>query len=214
MEISMPDKPHILVLGTHPVLPRALVELGRSGDPVVLVAPTEPPDLPGDVRLLAGDPTDDAVLRRSRPERACRALIACESDADTLVVAVGVHSLAPSLEVYALTQSPRVARALGELGVSHTLASDELVGHTLAKSLETPQAGDLLLQLVDSANYRLSETAVAPELVSQPLSRARGAAGRLVLGISRGDHVDLGVGGDPVLGADDRLIVLQALDGA
>ncbi len=214
MTVSLPDKPHILVLGTHPVLPRALVELGRSGDPVVLVAPTGPRDLPGDIRLLAGDPMDENVLRRSHPERACRALIACASDADTLVVAVGVHSLAPSLEVYALTQSPRVARALIELGVTHTLATDELVGHTLAKSLETPQAGDLLLQLVDSGSYRLSETPVAPNLVSQPLSRARGEAGRLVLGISRGDHVDLGVGGDPVLGADDRLIVLQALDAA
>jgi voltage-gated potassium channel len=117
----------------------------------------------------------------------------------------------PKLEVYALTQSPRVARALQELGVGHTLASDELVGHTLAKSLETPEAGDLLLQLVDTENYRLGEREVDQTLVSRPLSEARATAGSLVLGIARDGHVDLGVGNDPVLSAGDTLIVLDAL---
>jgi hypothetical protein len=36
--------------------------------------------------------------------------------------------------------------------------------HTLAKSLETPQAGDLLLSLVDSTEYRLKQTPVEPGL--------------------------------------------------
>jgi voltage-gated potassium channel len=175
MDTSLPKQPYIVVYGAHPVIPRALAELARGGDPVVLVAPTRPPG--------TGD--------------------------DTLVVAVAIHSLAPNLEVYALTQSPRVASALHELGVTYTLSSDELVGHTLAKSLETPQAGDLLLQLVDTSNYRLLETPIDDALVSQPLSKARGTAGRLVLGICRGATVDLGIGDDPVLAAGDRLIVLQ-----
>jgi voltage-gated potassium channel len=209
MDTSLPKEPYIVVYGTHPVIPRALAELGRGGDPVVLVAPTRPLGTSDDVRFLAGDPSDEEQVRRSEPGRASRALIACESDADTLVVAVAVHSLAPNLEVYALTQSPRVAAALHELGVTYTLASDELVGHTLAKSLETPQAGDLLLQLVDTSNYRLLETPIDDALISQPLSKARGAAGTLVLGICRGATVDLGIGEDPVLVAGDRLIVLR-----
>jgi voltage-gated potassium channel len=209
MDTSLPKQPYIVVYGAHPVIPRALAELARGGDPVVLVAPTRPPGTGDDVRFLAGDPSDEEQVRRSEPGRACRALIACTSDADTLVVAVAIHSLAPNLEVYALTQSPRVASALHELGVTYTLSSDELVGHTLAKSLETPQAGDLLLQLVDTSNYRLLETPIDDALVSQPLSKARGTAGRLVLGICRGPTVDLGIGDDPVLAAGDRLIVLQ-----
>jgi voltage-gated potassium channel len=188
-----------------------LDELSRSGDPVLLVAPSKPTGLPDEFYFLAGDPTDDSVIRKSNPAGANRALIACQTDADTLVIAVSVHSLAPSLEVYALTQSPAVARALRELGVTHTLAADELVGHTLAKSLETPQAGDILLQLVDTTNYRLIEAAVDQDLVSQPLSHARGRAGTLVLGVYRGGKVDLGVNDDPVLQANDRLIVLAPL---
>jgi voltage-gated potassium channel len=210
MDQSLPHKPYIVVYGTHPVVPLALHELGRGGDPVVLVAPSRPVGVGDEVRLLAGDPSNEEMVRRSDPTRACRALIACEADADTLVVAVAIHTLAPNLEVYALTQSPRVAAALRELGVTHTLSSDELVGHTLAKSLETPQAGNLLLQLVDSSSYRLRESPVADAMVSQPLSQARVAAGTLVLGIARDNHIDLGVGSDPLLAAGDCLIVLEA----
>jgi voltage-gated potassium channel len=161
MDTELPRQPYTLVYGTHPVVPRVLEELQRVGDPVVLVAPATPAGVHReDLELLVGDPCEDGIVQRSEPTRANRALIACTEDADTLVVAVAIHSLAPKLEIYALTQSPRVARALQELGVTHTLASDELVGHTLAKSLETPEAGDLLLQLVDTETYRLGERPV------------------------------------------------------
>ena len=212
MDTRLPPQPYTLVYGTHPVVAHVLEELQRAGDDVVLVAPAKPAGVQRqDFELVVGDPCDDGIIQRSQPARANRALIACTDDSDTLVIAVAIHSLAPDLEVYALTQSPRVARALQELGVTHTLASDELVGHTLAKSLETPEAGDLLLQLVDTSTYRLSEQAVDEALVSHRLSEARATAGSLVLGIARDGHVDLGVGDDPVLSADDKLIVLDAL---
>lgn len=212
MDASLPKQPYILVFGTHPVLPGVLAELGRGEDPIVLVAPEKPAGVGDDVKFLAGDPSSDEMVRRSNPAAACRALIACTEDSDTLVVAVAIHSLAPELEVYALTQSPRVAAALHQLGVTHTLASDELVGHTLAKSLETPQAGSLLLQMVDSSSYRLHEAPVDDALVSQPLSKARMETGRLVLGIVCPDGVKLGIDEDPILAAGDRLIVLEGLE--
>jgi len=209
METTLPTDPYTAVYGSNSVLPRVLTELARSGDPVLLIAHEKPPGLPDDFHFLAGDPTDDAVIRHSDPTKANRALIACDSDADTLVIAVTIHSLAPDLEVYALTQSPRVAKALADLGVTHTLASDELIGHTLAKSLEAPQAGDVLLALVDSTNYRMVESVVDSGLVSQPLSAARGRAGSFVLGVYRGGQVDFGIDTDPILSADDRLILME-----
>jgi voltage-gated potassium channel len=210
MDTSLPSSPYTIVFGTHDVIPRVLDELTHAGDPIVLVSPVKPVGLSDDVHFIAGDPTDEALMHKCDLKRANRALIACHEDADTLVIAVGIHSLAPELEVFALTQSRAVARALRELGVGLTLSADELVGHTVAKSLETPQAGSLLLQLVEDATYRLAEVPVDPSLVSQPLSKARSTSGGLVLGISRGVHVDLGIKDDPLLAADDRLIVLRA----
>jgi voltage-gated potassium channel len=210
MDNSLPSSPFTIVFGTHDIIARVLEELSRSGDPVVLVAPEKPAGLRDDVHFVRGDPTDEALVHKCDLHRANRALIACQSESDTLVVAVSIHAVEPDLEVFALTQSRAVAGALRELGVKLTLAANELVGHTVAKSLETPQAGSLLMQLVEDASYRLEEIPVDPSLVSQPLSKAREVSDGLVLGISRGVQVDLGVKDDPTLAAGDHLIVLNA----
>lgn len=214
MATHLPTQPYTVIYGSHPVVPRVVEELQRAGDPVVLVSPSRPAGIPRHIEHIAGEPGDEGTVEKSGPERANRALIACTEDTDTLVVAVALHHFAPDLEVYALTQSPRVANALSELGVTHTLASDELVGHTLAKSLETPQAGGLLLQLVDNETYQLHETAVDDEYLLRPLSHARAVSGGLVLGIARGHQVDLGIFDDPVLVEGDRLIVLHPAEHA
>ena len=209
MDNRLPPDGYTAIYGSHPVLSGVLDELCRNEEDIVLVAPTRPVDLPDKGHYLAGDPTDEAMIRASHPELATRALIACEQDADALVVAVAVHSIAPKLEVYALTHSKNVSRALQELGVTHTLSGEELIGHTLAKSLETPRAGAVLLSLVDSNSYRLIESEVTPDLISRPLSAARGGSDNLVLGVYRDGKVDLGVSDDPVLSADDRLILVK-----
>jgi voltage-gated potassium channel len=209
MDTRPPTGSYTAVYGDHPVLPRIMAELADSGDEVVLIAAAKPPGLPEDFHFIAGTPTDEKVIARSDPAKANRALIACQADSDTLVVAVAIHHLAPDLEVHAITQSLPVARALRELGVTYTVSSDSLVGHTVAKSLETPAAGILIREMVASDEYRLVETAVDPSLVSQKLSAARARPGTLVLGLCQKGKVDLGVNEDPVLDAGDTLIVLQ-----
>ena len=210
METRLPNRPYTVIYGMHPVVPHVLDELCSRDDPVVLVAPSQPPGAHPDVVFIAGDMTDEAVIARSRPDLANRALIACIDEADTMVVAVTLHGIAPDLKMYALTASRKVARALNELGVKHTLAAEELVGHTVAKSLETPEAGDLLLQLVETRGLRLEEMVVDAALNAQTLSSVRSTAGTLVLGIAHDGKVDLGVGDDPTLSTGDRLIVLRA----
>lgn len=49
--------------------------------------------------FLAGDPTDEALVLKCELHRATRALIACDAEADTLVIAVAIHSITPELEV-------------------------------------------------------------------------------------------------------------------
>lgn len=209
MDIRLPSPPYTVIYGLDPIVPHILEELCARETSTVLVAHDRPSGAPDGLVFIAGDPTDERIIALSRPEQADRALIACVEDADTMVVAVTLHTLAPKLKTYALTNSPRVARALRDLGVTHTLASDELVGHTVAKSLETPEAGDLLLQLVDATNFRLEEQIVGEALDAKHLSNARAIPGTLVLGIARDGRVDLGIGDDPALSAGDRLIVLH-----
>jgi voltage-gated potassium channel len=209
LDNSLPASPYTVVYGTHPVLPRVLDELIASGDGAVLVAPSRPAALREEHHFIVGDPTDENVVRHSRPDQANRALIACTVDSDTLVTAVHVHAIAPELEIYALSQSANVASALQDLGVEHTLSSDELVGHTLAKSLETPQAGDVLLSLVDGSAYRMTQDPAPANLVGKPLSAVRGGEKTLVLGLVRAGAVDFGIDVDPVIATGDAIVTVR-----
>jgi voltage-gated potassium channel len=125
-----------------------------------------------------------------------------------LVTAVALRNLAPDLQIWALAGSAKVAQALRDLGATHTLSADDLVGHTIAKSLEAPHAGDLLLRMVDSDSYRIEEVPVDRGDLSRPLSRVRPRHPGMVLGLVHGGSVTLGIDEDPVVASDDRLLIL------
>jgi voltage-gated potassium channel len=208
MEHSVPAGPFSLVYGMQPAVPQILEELVASGRSVVLVADVDPAAIHHGVRLIAGDPTNDVVLRKSHPERAADALVACPDDGDVLVTSIALRSLAPNLDVFALARSPKVVQALRDLGIGRTLSSDALVAHTLAKTLEAPHAGDLLLQLLDSEHYRMHERLVADDLVGLAPRELRLDPPAIVLGVVRGSEVTPVLTSDQALRAGDVLITL------
>lgn len=208
MDHAPPTGDYVVVYGMHSAVPRILEELRKVGHTVVLVADVDPSIVPSGVRLIAGDPTNEAVIAHSHPVRAQEALVGGADDGDVLVTCVALRTLAPELPISALTQSAKVAQALRELGVSRSLSGDDLVGHTLAKCLEAPHSAELLLRLVDSDTYRIQEVAADATSVSRRLSEIRGRPGQLVLGLVHGEKVTLGIDDDPVVEAGDGLLLL------
>lgn len=210
MEHVVPAGKFTIVYGMQPAVPQILDELIASGRTVVLVADVDPGQVHPHVRLMAGDPTNEVVVRKSHPERADDALVACPDDGDVLVTCVALRSLAPRLDVFALARSPKIARALRDLGVTRTLSSDELVAHTLAKSLEAPHAGDLLLRLIDSERYRMDELPVGGDMVGVAPATVKLDRPCIVLGVVRDGEVTPILADDPLLKAGDVLITLAA----
>lgn len=209
MGSTLPADGYRLVVGMHPTVPAILDELVKADDAVVHVADVDPAAAHDKVHVVRGDPTDPATLRKARPAGAQHALVAAPNDGDVLVIAVLLHELAPDLTIAALTSSGPVKEALKAIGVTQTVSVDELVAHTLAKSLESPHAGDLLLRLVDSENHRLTETEAGPAEVGTALSHLRQDRDGLVLGLVHEGAVDLGIGTDPVVASGDRLLVAE-----
>lgn len=210
MEHIAPTGSFSVVYGMQPAVPQILEELIAGGRTVVLVADVDPKEVHHQVRLVAGDPTNEVVIRKSHPERADDALVACPDDGDVLVTCVALRSLAPGLDVFALARSPKIAQALRELGVARTLSSDELVAHTLAKSLEAPHAGDLLLRLIDSERYRMDELAVRKEMVGLAANEVQLDTPAIVLGVLRDGEAWPILTDDPKLRDGDVLITLAA----
>jgi voltage-gated potassium channel len=208
MDHGLPDRGFTAVYGSHPSVSRIVEELVTSGRQVLLVAQIDASEVHDAVRLVAGDPTSEVVIRKSRPDRAADALVVGGGDADVLVTCVALRSAAPSVPIYALADSPKVAQALQELGIRQTLSSNELVAHVLAKSLEAPHAGDLLLRLIDSERYRMEEAPVEQDMVGRRASELELDGGAIVLGIVRDGEVKLVLDDDAVAQAGDVLVTL------
>jgi voltage-gated potassium channel len=204
-----PTGPYRLVIGTHPSVPAILAELRQAGIAVVWVADVDPAQAPAGVHVVRGAAGDPVAIRAARPEGALQALITGENDGDVLISAVLLHSAAPDLEVTALVRSASVREALLDLGVRQALALDELVAHTLAKSLETPHAGDMLAQLMDSNEHALSEIECGAAELGKPLSAVRNDRDGLVLGLVQGGTLTLGIGHDPVIAVGDCLLIVD-----
>lgn len=208
MGARFPDGSYVLVVGLHPAVHVVLDELDRAGEAVVLIGDADPATVPERVHFVRGDPTSPAVLVRGRPPGARRILIATEDDGDTLVVAVLLHQEAPAVPVTALVSASRLTPALADLGVDQVLSPDNLAGHVIAKGLEAPHAGDLLMHLVSGEQHRMVEQQVQPGEPVRPLSAVRAARDELVLGVLHGGSVSLGVSADPDVHPGDVLLVV------
>jgi voltage-gated potassium channel len=207
MTREFPSGTYRLVVGWHPTVPTILDELVKAKDAVVLVADVDPTTVREEVHLIRGDPTTPGPLRSAHPEGAQHALVTGESDGDVLVSAVLLREQAPDLSLSALVHAPSVSEALRELGVAQTMSADQLVAHTLAKSLETPHAGQLLLQLVDSESHQLVELDVETAEIGQQFSQIRDSRKGLVLGLVQHSGISLGISEDPTVAAGDKLLV-------
>jgi voltage-gated potassium channel len=209
MRSHFPTGLYRLVIGMNPMVPAILDELVEAGVSVVLVADVDPITLPPEVHLVRGDPTEEATIRQAKPAGAQQALITGQSDGDVLVSSVLVRKQAPDLMTVALVTSPSVREALADLGVQQTMSVTGLVAATLAKSLETPHAAEMVAQLVESDNHRLSEITAGPNEVGKLLSAVRDERSGLVLGLVHDGGFTLGLAEDPVIRAGDNLLLAE-----
>jgi voltage-gated potassium channel len=209
MSSPFPQGPYRLVLGMHPAVPVVLEELATTGDGVVLVADVDPSTVPPHVHVVRADPTSERGVRAGRPEHAAHILIASDDDGDVLVTAVLVHQEAPGVPVTALVGSRRLIAPLHDLGVGQVISPDDLTGHTVAKGLEAPHAGELLMHLVRGEEHRLVERVVEDGTPPQPLSAVRSAARELILGVVHRGNLSLGVTDDPTVEGGDMLLLVR-----
>lgn len=208
MRTQFPDGTYRLVVGLNPIVPGLIAELSKARIPVVLVANVDPETLP-DVHVVRGDPTDEKVIAKAKPAGAEQALITGTSDGDVLVSAVLLRKQAPELPVTALVSSPSIREALRDLGIEQSVSASELVSRTLAASLETPHAGEMISQLVGNRDA-LAEVETTESALGKRLSAIRSEHAGLVLGLVRSGQFTLGIGDDPVVAAGDRLLVAKA----
>ena len=213
MSAHPPARGFTLVLDWSPSAQAATRDLLRRGRPVVVVSDVDRLGVedPG-LHFVHGDPVDEDLLRSLRPEQASAALLCHEHDGDLLVAAIALHRLAPDVPLMAAPARASTAHALRELGIAVGFASAEFLGYLLARSSESPHAGELLWQLVADDAYVVRERTVTPQQPWRTMAEARAAlaaGSEIVLGVMDGGEIRFGPAETP-LRAGDRLLVLAA----
>jgi voltage-gated potassium channel len=204
-----PDGVFRLVVGWSPMVPAILDELVRADVPVVLAADVDPATVERRVHVVRGDPTQASTILAAKAKNAEQALVTGASDGEVLVTAVLLRKQAPDLTITALVSSPGVREALNDLGIQQTLSGQELIAGTLAKSLETPHAADMMVQLVESDRHKLTEIDPGAGAVGKSLSTIRDEQSVLVMGLVHEGKFSLGIGDDPVVASGDRLLIAE-----
>lgn len=201
---------HVIVLGNADETFTVIGALKGSSSHIVLVAEdVEPAAIPTDVSYIKGDPRDPNVLDKARPKYAKHAVITGERDGEILEIAIALREVAKELPVTVSTRSALASRALHSLGITRTLVWKELLGHTLAKSLQAPHAGGLLLQMVNSDEFIIEEVSVTPEMVGQSFWAVRSAHANYVLGLAQHEEVMLGIRRNPIIENGATLLILK-----
>lgn len=200
---------HVLVLGNSDETLTVINALKDVGSIVLVADDVEPSSVPVNVTYIKGDPRDPNVLAKARPSHAKHAIITGERDGDILETAIALKEVAKDILVTVSTRSALASRALQALGIERTLVWQELLGHTLAKSLQAPHAGELLMQMVNSDEFVIDEVPVPKDMIGKPFRAVRSAHRDYVLGLAQDNDILLGVRRDPVVKEGATLLILK-----
>ncbi len=106
---------HVIVAGYGQVGRAIVDEMHRAGRDVVVIDRTDPHDLPEGVMVVEGEATDDDVLTDAGIARAQTLVVALDSDADNLYVALTARTVNSELFIISRANNSSVVEVyLGE----------------------------------------------------------------------------------------------------
>ncbi len=133
---------HAVICGYGQVGQAIVEALIDAGNDVVLI--DRDTDInPGDLHLLCGDATHDSTLRDAGIERASSLVVALDSDADNLYVALSARALCSELFIVARANSPDALPKLHQAGADRVINPHQIGGaHMAAAALRRDTADD------------------------------------------------------------------------
>ena len=212
-------KGHVIVCGWGRVGKAVATELHLAGREVVVVDIDE--DRVRDISLptVAGDATEDAVLRAAGIERAFGLIAALEGDAENLFVTLSSRAARPDLFIVARARQDESVAKLQRAGADRVVNPQELGAARMASFVVQPNVAEFIdITMHERAmDFRMQELEIAEHssLAGSTLREAnlRQRAGVLVLAL-RGDDGTFNTNPDPdtVLHARNVIIAVGTVD--
>jgi voltage-gated potassium channel len=104
-EKPMQPKDHVILAGEGPIASNTATELRQRGVPFVQIVAVKAASEPQDPGVIAGDATEDGVLRLAGIADARMVIAATDDDGENAFIALGAKSLNPKVRVLAVASS-------------------------------------------------------------------------------------------------------------
>ncbi len=195
---------------------QTLLENGFRPDRMVVIG-KEPDSVGPAIQLgcaaIVGDARNDAVLADAGIDTARTAVIATDNDDTTVLITLALRRLSPTVKIVAAAREMQHAPAMRQSGADTIIPGAEASGRLMAVSLLSPDAGDVMIDLLDpTEGLRITQRPVTGEEIgAHPHVRRDGR--EVVLGVIRDGRVHRFEQAevDP-LRPDDQLIVIRVED--
>ncbi|MDW3176562.1 MAG: potassium channel protein [Acidimicrobiia bacterium] len=207
---------HVIVCGYGQVGRSIVDEMHRAGRDVVVVdrEDLDLDELPDGILVVLGEATEDAVLVQAGIARAQTLVVALDSDADNLFVALTARTENESLFIISRANSSGVVEKLQRVGVDRVVNPHEIGGSRMAAMVLQPGVTDFLdVVMHDGAlEVRMAEIEATPRsgFVGRTVSDAITAdlAGTTIVAIRRRGNFLTSPSAELRIEAADMLIVL------
>ena len=132
---------------------RTLLENGVRTDKIVVVA-QDPDGIADAMRMglaaVKGDGRRIDILREAATERAQQIIIATDEDDTSVLVTLTARRLAPAANIVCAVRESSNADILRQSGADSVIQTAESAGNLMALTLVSPEAGDLMEDLLES----------------------------------------------------------------
>ena len=163
---------------------------------------------------VIGDGRREDVLKDAVIERASRIIIAVDEDDTSVLCTLTARRLSPTSTIVVSARESVNAELLRQSGANTVIPTAESAGHLMGMSLIAPTAGELMEDLLDSAQgLDVTERDVFPSEIGRHPTDLD-TQGQIVLAIMRGSQVlRFDEVGAETLQAGDRLVVIRSKNG-
>jgi len=190
-----------------------LLDNGMDESQIVVVTPDHIGS--GDAKrmglvAITGDGRRDDVLEEAGVPLAKQVIVATNEDDTSVLVTLNVRRLAPHADIVASVREANNSSILRQSGADNVIPTAESAGRLMALSLVSPEAGELMEDLLDSKRgLEIVQRAITKqELGLSP--HELNSKGEVVLAVMRGDQVKrLDMTSIRVLEKNDQLLVIR-----
>jgi len=210
----------ILVIGDEETCREALdeLQLNEPNARIGWLLPQPPKQPPQNVDFVAGDPTDESVLKRAAADKAGKVVVCLSDDSKAVHTVLMLRKMNRDAEVVCLAKSSKAKELLEEAGATRVIPS-KILGRLLASATFEPGVADFLSEVTtakgtaDLIEYRVGKDEAGHTIAEMEASLPKKVGGRAVkvAALIRGNNLIVAPQANSKVEEGDRLVCIKAV---